>query len=506
METRISASPRAFARIFPVLIAFALVVAAALVAAHPKAAFADSIKEGVPYAIISVSNPNVVIDLDADHPTAGTKAVMAWATGSATQAFTFTKTSDGYYYIRSYYNPSLVLTADSLSMRGAVDVRWGRSTYAQRWRVVELGDGSVYLYSGSTSWMLDTNGQHTEDGAACIIWKHDGNDTQKWTLKELSPATIRGAVSMPDSSDGSTYRISSVSNPSTVVSLDSDANGTGVTMISIDLADGSGLDEFYFDRQIDGSYFIRPKGASDLYLTADSLSLRGGVSAWNAKGSRNRAWAIDVLEDGSLQLLALKDTAWVLDTNGQHTEAGASCVMWTANGTETQKWTIAKPGASPVQPSGDVISGLPDSIDGSTYRLVSVADPTVVLQLDSVMPTAGATATLGTPVGGLAGSHQTFLFDKKLDGSYLIRSKVASTLYLTADLTAGSVTAEQMGSAGEQEWIVEPCGAGVVRVRVVSDSRWVLGITLTKDGKRVIGAVADNGGDSQQWVVERVLS
>ncbi|MBR2789474.1 MAG: RICIN domain-containing protein, partial [Eggerthellaceae bacterium] len=267
METRISASPRAFARIFPVLLVLAF-AAAAFCAALPKAAFADEpVKEGVPYAIISVSNPNLVIDLDADHPTARTHAAMAWPSGEATQAFTFTKTSDGKYYIKSYYNPSLVLTADSLSMRGAVDVRWSRSAYAQRWRLVQLEDGTFHIYSGSTDWMLDTNGQHTEDGAACIMWKFDGGDTQKWTLKELTPSAIRGVPAMPDSSDGSTYCITSVSNPETVVAFDSTANGTGVTMISA-AVEGDGLQEFYFDRQIDGTYFIRAKAAPDLYLTA----------------------------------------------------------------------------------------------------------------------------------------------------------------------------------------------------------------------------------------------
>ena len=163
-------------RRIPILfVCLILAVMAAVLAVLPETAFAaPSISEDKLYRIVSVSNPSVVVEFDANAPGPGARARMAATVGAAHQVFTFASAGDGSYYIRSYYDPAVLLTANSLSVRGDVGAAYASSSKSQRWMVEEQSDGTLHIVAKGSPMMLDTNGATTQQGAACIMWFDNG--------------------------------------------------------------------------------------------------------------------------------------------------------------------------------------------------------------------------------------------------------------------------------------------------------------------------------------------
>ena len=293
------------------------------------------------YRIVNVANPAVAVQISGSSPKTGASVAVAAKSTSATQLFTLGEAADGTVYLRSFYNPSLLLTANSLSVRGAVGVSASDDAKAQRWTLQKLSDGTYHIVSAANAtYMLDTNGAYPNAGAACIMWFDNGGSTQKWKLETVDASTVTGALSRPVS-DTTAYRIVSVSNPSVVVQAANDDPDAGAAA-NIAVPDGWANQAFTFELQPDGTYRIRCVANSDLLLTADTLSVRGSVSLRELSASRAQRWIIDVCADGTYHLLSADDPGFMLDTSGATTAAGAECIMWFDNGGSTQKWTFEK--------------------------------------------------------------------------------------------------------------------------------------------------------------------
>ena len=348
----------------------------------------DAVREGVPYRIVSAANPDVVIDLAAAHPHGGTGAAMAAPDEDASQVFTFVKAPDGSdtYYIRSYYNPSLLLTATGLAYRAGVTADFAAADKAQAWTLQEQSDGTYFLIAGTSGWIVDVAGDSVRAGSACIMWQYNGGQTQRWTFQPVEADAITGRPNLPISAggrlDGAAYQLVSVSNPGVVLQLADDP----VSSVAVNVAEPvepatakeAAHQVFFFDMQPDGSYLIRSKTNSSLLLTSNANTARGSVAAWEVGAPRPQSWVLDVCDDGSLHILSQQNPTWMLDTNGSDTQAGAECIMWFDNGGATQKWTLrtvqlgSAPGATQ---SGDaaVTEEGPVALAGSAVKLSAKA-------------------------------------------------------------------------------------------------------------------------------------
>ena len=327
---------------------------------------------------MNVANPQVAVELNADYPTSGAGAKVAALDTDSTQIFTIAEKGDGTVYIRSAYNPSLLLTADSLSYRGAVTARYLTSGKAQTWKMILLSDGTYHIISAGSSMMLDTNGSYPVDQAACIMWADNGGNTQKWRLQEVPASSVVRMQGLPDSSSGAVYRITSVSNPAVVAQLNASSPQSGAAA-NMAKPDGSASQAFTFDLQPDGTYVIHSYANSTLALTADSLSVRGSVSGRTYTGAANQRWIIERAgATGRFHILSVGNTGYMLDTSGSTTAVGSTCIMWYDNGGNTQKWTIATVSGSGLGNGTGNGSTEPDPNTGS--GTVTPAEPVYTYQ------------------------------------------------------------------------------------------------------------------------------
>ena len=547
-----------YALIAAAIAGFAVMLAAAFA---PTRAFADEpVKEGALYRIVNVANPQVCVELNADYPSTGTGAKVAALDPDSTQVFTFAKASDGSYYIRSAYNPALLLTADSLSYRGAVSSRYLTSGKAQTWKLVQQSDGTYHIVSiANTAYMLDTNGSYPVDQAACIMWTDNGGKTQKWRLEEIRASDVARMPGLPDSSDGATYALVNVANANVAVSADSASPAAGAK-VQVATYSGAAEQAFSFILQPNGTYKLRSVANPDLYLTADSLSYRGAVSLRASTGNANQSWILAKLSDGTFHVVSLAGTAYMLDTNGSYPNPGAACIMWQNNNGTTQKWTIRQvdaggqgsqggtepdpntgsgdepdpntgsgddpdpntgsgddpdpntggndpdpnTGGDEPDPTPDPTAFLPDSSDGTLYRIVNVANPQVAVQLDSASPADGVKAVVAAK-----STAATQLFKITVsNGVYTITSSANDKLVLTAASLSyrGAVTGATVKSGAAQGWRLDLLDdTGTFNIVNTSNTYYMLD---TNGSYPSIGAAcimwANNGGDTQKWTFEAV--
>ena len=558
-----------YSRIPAILLAIALgAVLAGLFAAPAPRAFADpvtEIEEGVPYRLICADNTKLVAEFDADNPTAGTKVHLAAPSDGANQVFTFTSDGNGGYFIHSYYNPSLLLTAETLAVYGVVDGNWRHSSHAQVWRASNLGDG-VWRFKGGTSrWYLGAEGSHAKDGCNVIMRNNNGSKTQKWILERVDPATITGAAALPNSADGTAYRVVSVSNPRTVVSLPEGWSAEGTLLTIAAGKDSASEQVFLFDLQTDGVYFIHSQADPDLYLTANTLALRGGVEVLPVKGKGNRAWVIDPLPDGTFRLMPTADPDWFLDTTGSSTAVGSDVIMYTANSGDTQKWTFmdaneswpnnkgvidvnevvvaaeiaaaeaaaaeaeaaaaeaaakaaeeaaaaaaAAAEAAEAEETAAALAAIAEGVQngpvsGGAYRLVSVANRMLVAGVPAGLPDSGTAVVMARM--DEAQDSQVFLFEQQADGTYLIHCQNNPSLLLTAIGTGWRAGITVSFATGErtQSWVAEPGEDGTFHLISAADVRMMLDVNgeTVEEGAGCI-LWGDNGGDTQKWMLAAV--
>ncbi len=514
----------------------------------------DPVKEGVPYRIVSVSNSSVVAQFDADSPSVGEKGTIDRPDNTSGQVFTFAKAEDGTYYIRSYHDPSLLLTADSLSVRGGVSAQYASSSKAQTWKLEQQSDGTYHIVSASNSaYMLDTTGSTTQKGASLIMWFNNNGATQKWTFEEVDPAKITGALDVPE--DGSTYSLVSVSNSGVVAQA---KGGTAAAGAGVEMAapvEGNLAQAFQFDQQADGTYILRSAADTGLVLTADSLSYRGGVSLRTETSATNQRWILQKQSDGTWCLLSVANTSFILDVNGSSVKAGAAAIMWAKNGGATQKWTLRQvdvktpdsgdsddnnnggnsddsgdngnsgdggdsgsddnggnnggnggnDSGSDDEPTTPVVpEGFPSSANGTLYRIVNVDNANTVVQLNSDVPSSDVSAVMATKSDA---SNQLFRFTYNENGTYTITSAANPDLYLTANSLTyrGSVGAWAADSSKAQTWKLEKQSDGTWHIVSTANTAFMLDVngSTVKAGASVI-MWANNNGNTQKWTLEAV--
>ncbi len=291
------------------------------------------------YRLVNVANPDMVVQLTATSPTGGTGAKVTSRSSNALQFFTLGENSDGSVYLRSAYNPSLLLTANSFKHRGSVGVSYSSSSKAQTWILDKQSDGTYHVLAAKNrTWMLDTNGAYPVDGAACIMWSNNNGNTQKWTLEAVDASVVTGAMSLPEADTA--YQITSVSNPGVVVQFSGVAPVAG-GQVNMAKPTGGNNQAFTFTLQADGTYIIANVANPDLLLTADSLRTRGAVGSRLPTSGRAQRWVMEFCDNGTaIRLYSAANTTYMLDTNGATTQPGAACIMWFYNGGNTQKWTL----------------------------------------------------------------------------------------------------------------------------------------------------------------------
>ncbi len=304
----------------------------------------DAPEADTAYYITNVSNSSLVVQVDSDDPSAGDGVNVNKIDGDANQAFTFELQNDGTYIIRSVADSSLVLTADSLSVRGGTSMQEEDSSLAQRWIIEYLNSsGAIHLLSASnTYYMLDTNGTPTKAGASCIMWFDNSGSTQMWTLNEVDASTLDGAEASSGTSDGKYYRIVSVSNPDVCVQLDTTvlADGSYANMAYIS---DSVYQVWTIEENADGTYYIRSYGDDSLVLTAYSLGTRANVGGYTTSTSRYQKWTFESTgSDGAVRIISASNSSYMLDTAGSTTKDSAACIMWTRNTGTTQQFKLVE--------------------------------------------------------------------------------------------------------------------------------------------------------------------
>ena len=168
----------------------------------------------------------------------------------------------------------------------------------QHWNLEEVADTGVKLdttkvyqfQNSNSSLMLEVANASTEAGANVQQYAENGNNCQKWTLKEFG--------------DGYYYILSQLSDGKTYYLDVADGKGDDGTNIQIFTNNKSSTQLFKFIPNPDGTYYIVTRATRD----------KGG-----------------------------------LGVSGASKDNGANVIQWTKNGSADQKWIVTAIGASPLR-------------------------------------------------------------------------------------------------------------------------------------------------------------
>ena len=178
-----------------IVCAAALALAASLLAPAllSAAAFADTagIPTGpdIPYRIVSVDNPNVVLTVQETSDGEPAGVVLDWRSDDARQLFILEEADDGETMVIALASDTArVLSAEVSEGRGALSVDTRDSGAFVRWTMVNLGNGQESIcVAGGTS-ALSARSASAWAGEACVVRPDTRGVAQEWMLEAALPA------------------------------------------------------------------------------------------------------------------------------------------------------------------------------------------------------------------------------------------------------------------------------------------------------------------------------
>lgn len=239
-----------------------------------------------------------LMDISGGKADNGTNAAL-WTKSSREQAqqFLFAQNSDGSYTIYTKASDlKSCIEVESASKSSGANVQQYESNgnACQHWNLEEVTDTGVkmdttkvYQFQNSNSGLhLEVANASAEAGANVQQWGENGNDCQKWTLKEFG--------------DGYYYILSQLSDGKTYYLDVADGKSDDGTNIQIFTNNKSSTQLFKFIPNPDGTYYIVTRATRDkggLGVSGASKDAGANVIQWTKNGSADQKWIVTAIGD-----------------------------------------------------------------------------------------------------------------------------------------------------------------------------------------------------------------
>ena len=348
-----------------------------------------------------------LMDISGGKADNGTNAAL-WTKSSREQAqqFLFAKNSDGSYtiYTRASELKSCVEVADASTASGANVQQYAYNGNAcQHWNLEEVADTGVkldttkvYQFQNSNSGlMLEVANASTEAGANVQQYAENGNNCQKWTLKEFG--------------DGYYYILSQLSDGKTYYLDVADGKSDDGTNIQIFTNNKSSTQLFKFIPNPDGTYYIVTRATRDkggLGVSGASKDNGANVIQWTKNGSADQKWIVTAIGDITAPVTTTEPPATTLPTE---TTTSAAPTETTAAPTETT--TSAAPTETTAAPTETTTSAAPTETTAAPTETATSAAPVTVTETvptettsetpaETSLATTVTTTTTAAPASG----------------------------------------------------------------------------------------------------------
>ena len=435
-------------------------------------ASASTIKTDTAFAIKSVLDPQLVMDIYGGSSDNRARLQIYNANNSQAQMFTFKQVGNGLYEIVNVNSGKpFEAQGGSVSNGGAISQYSSNGTCAQHWSVNDHGNGEYSFINSKSGKAVDVPGGNGVSGSALQIYTYNASDAQKWTLapartvrQELNDlaASSKGLVK-----EGVEYAIGSVSERQ-VFDITGGSTNSGANL-QLYASNATKAQRWTFSYDENGYATItNVKSGKVLDVSGGSKKAGANVQQYAPNGSWAQKWILVDCGDGSVKICSAIRAGFVLDLDGGSTANGANVQVYDDNGTAAQRFRLYTAGEVSKVQTIDSQSTVVMSSDGRVFDVTGGSmDSGAVLQLYS------ANGTIAQSFG--------FEFDTEA-GLYAIKS-AKSYRYLYAqdgDIVPG--TAVKQGNLSPStliyNWAIEDAGNGLYRI-VNAATGGVLGVSAS---------------------------
>ena len=267
----------------------------------------------------------------------GTNVVLGTTKADASFAWLFVKLSDGSYIIKNQNNGYVLTVANNSDANSAnVTVAAYAETSGQKWFIYGTSSGYTLLPACSGDKYLDVANDATADGTNIAIYTGDNSNAQAFTL------TTGTYFDLVNPIDVGTNFIGHIASGTQGLSL------TGVNAMYETASSSDKTQQYYFERQSDGSYKLT-NVRNRYVLTANGTTAGSKVKVITEESSDQR-WFVYIKE--GKYLFRAANTSYVLGASG------TNAVITTLSGETSQCFNITNLGAADFEKPATTTTGV----------------------------------------------------------------------------------------------------------------------------------------------------
>ncbi|MEA5020615.1 MAG: RICIN domain-containing protein [Gordonibacter sp.] len=287
------------------------------------------------YTIGSKAASSKALDILAASNNDGANVQIYDANESFAQRFRIIDVGDGYYTIQNAKSGKM-LDVDAAGMQPGTNVhQWSaNNTDAQKWKFIPTndGDGSYNIVSKCNGLYLDQQWAQTNNGTNIWVYSPNGSVAQKFYLNKIIPVIEEG-----------TYTVHSALSDDKVLDVVGAAQNNEA---NVQIYDSNDTSAQWFDVKYDATtgYYSLSNSGSKKILDTQWGGAYSGTNVWQyeANGSLAQNWSLKKAQDGSLVLYSATGGGCCLDVAGAQVANGSNVQIWTPNGSIAQKWKFLK--------------------------------------------------------------------------------------------------------------------------------------------------------------------
>lgn len=408
--------------------------------------------------------------------TKGTAVVLNSKNNLPSQRFEVKSAGGGFYYLVAEHSGKVIDVAGGSSAPGTKLQQYNlNNSAAQQWGFIDSKDGYFYVQSKLGTYM-QTSGEKTAEGTGLQTAGLTKSEAQKWKLVKAPTNKLVA--------DG-TYTISTAIKGNMVADIagGSSANSANVQVYQ---SNNTSAQHFEITHVRDGYYKIAAEHSGRV------LDVKGGSAAnganlqqygWN--NSDAQLWKFIDAGNGQFYIRSKKNTIITLASSNPVSKTNV--LMWEANGSATQKWTLKAANSRPVADgeyvlvsakakggvateAGGNIKFMPyDNTANQKYKVQYVGNGYYKIILKSngqslhvANSSASAKANLQSYKASDS-SAQLWKFINAGGGAYYIKSKLGTVIELAGGKTAAGTNMQMytMNGTPAQKWMFDSRKASV---------------------------------------------
>ena len=343
-------------------------------------------KDNGAYRILSALDPKFALDIAGGKQANGTNIQIYQDNGSKAQRFRLLNVApkitpdgqaeieEGYYLVGSALNSSLVLAPAKWDDKNGTNAQLAnaRNTSLQTFKITKLDSGFYSLTSAFSGMSLDLSDGKIIPGTNVQLWAPaEGNTNQQWKIVEHTG----GSFTIQNVRTGLVLDVAGGKGASGTNVCGYVANGTQAQRWLLRKAaaphqDVADIAQDNKDVLADGTYVIHSTARNRLVLdvAGGSTANKANVRLWTANGSDAQKWIVSHDKNGFLSIVNKKSRK-ALDIAGGKRISGTNVWQYAENGSAAQKWIAVETPSDGYELVSAVSSYLVlDVAGGSTER------------------------------------------------------------------------------------------------------------------------------------------